>query len=271
MSRLELLEALADAWEISPDEFPESGTPAENLTFLLRYAVLAPSSHNSQPWLFRVRESYVDLYADRARALPVVDPEDRDLLISCGAALFELCIAMRHFGYEAGENWGRSAPTRPPITLKRGAQFFPETGHNLSGPFLNFWNDHGGLEIFGYQVSEELSEVNPLDGKEYTVQYFERSRFELHPQVGDTTAEVHLGLLGAVVLGEKSNAVPSGNGNATAAPSTPSERGTLRVARRHWTKCKDWDIGRPLALGSGLPSPPQARSRTSRRRAGQLP
>jgi hypothetical protein len=100
MSKVELLEALADAWEVSPEEFPASGSPAEKLTFLLSYAVLAPSSHNSQPWLFRVREDYVELYADRTRALPVVDPEDRELLISCGAALFHLCIAMRHFGYE---------------------------------------------------------------------------------------------------------------------------------------------------------------------------
>ena len=41
------------------------------------------------------------LRADRTRGLPVVDPEDRALVISCGAALFYLRVAMRHFGYEA--------------------------------------------------------------------------------------------------------------------------------------------------------------------------
>jgi hypothetical protein len=41
----------------------------------------------------------VELYADRSRALPVVDPEDRALVIGCGAALFHLRLAMRHFGY----------------------------------------------------------------------------------------------------------------------------------------------------------------------------
>jgi hypothetical protein len=41
----------------------------------------------------------VELYADRTRGLPVVDPEDRALVISCGAALFNLRVAVRHFGY----------------------------------------------------------------------------------------------------------------------------------------------------------------------------
>jgi nucleotide-binding universal stress UspA family protein len=41
----------------------------------------------------------VELYADRTRALPVIDPDDRELTISCGAALLHLRIALRHFGY----------------------------------------------------------------------------------------------------------------------------------------------------------------------------
>jgi Zn-dependent protease len=77
-----------------------------------------------------------------------------------------------------------------------GAQFFPETGHNLSGPFLNFWNENGGLAIFGFPITEELIEQNPVDGKAYTVQYFERNRFELHPENAGTPFEVQLGQLG---------------------------------------------------------------------------
>jgi hypothetical protein len=60
---------------------------------------LAPSSHNTQPWLFRIGEKDVELYADRTRSLPVVDPDDRELIISCGAALCHLKIALLHFGY----------------------------------------------------------------------------------------------------------------------------------------------------------------------------
>jgi hypothetical protein len=86
------------AWDVDEAAFPAGGSPAERLRFALRYAVLAPSGHNTQPWLFRVRERTVELHADRARALPVVDPEDRALTISCGAALFFLLTALRHFG-----------------------------------------------------------------------------------------------------------------------------------------------------------------------------
>jgi hypothetical protein len=88
-----------DPWNVSADDFPHTGTCAEKLEFLLRYAVLAPSSHNSQPWLFRVHANIVELYADRTRSLRVVDPDDRELIISCGAALGHLKVALRHFAY----------------------------------------------------------------------------------------------------------------------------------------------------------------------------
>jgi hypothetical protein len=84
----------------------------------------------------------------------------------------------------------------PPATMKPGAQFFAETGHNLSGQFLQFWQRRGGLSIFGYPISEERAEINPQDGKEYHVQYFERARFELHPELAGTPYEVQLGQLG---------------------------------------------------------------------------
>ena len=81
------------------DEFPITGTASEKLRAAVKYAVRAPSSHNSQPWLFRITAGdALELRADRARGLPVVDPDDRELVISCGAALFHLCVALRHFG-----------------------------------------------------------------------------------------------------------------------------------------------------------------------------
>ena len=60
---------------------------------LIRSAVLAPSSHNTQPWLFCIRAERVDLFADRTRRLPVNDPDDRELAISCGCALMNLRVA----------------------------------------------------------------------------------------------------------------------------------------------------------------------------------
>jgi hypothetical protein len=89
-----------EAWNVSVDKFPREGSNLEKLTYLLNYAILAPSGHNTQPWLFRIIDNTIEVYADRSRALPVVDPEDRELTISCGAALCFLQIALRHFGYK---------------------------------------------------------------------------------------------------------------------------------------------------------------------------
>jgi nitroreductase len=60
---------------------------------LVAAAVRAPSSHNTQPWLFRPVDGGIEVVADRTRALPVNDPFDRELTISCGAALFTLRVA----------------------------------------------------------------------------------------------------------------------------------------------------------------------------------
>ena len=87
-----------DPWAIALDEFPLTGTAAEKFRAALRLAVLAPSSHNSQPWQFRLLGDTLELLADRTRALPVVDPEDRELTISCGAILKYLRVILAHFG-----------------------------------------------------------------------------------------------------------------------------------------------------------------------------
>jgi hypothetical protein len=59
---------------------------------------------------------------------------------------------------------------------------FPETGMTVSGIFLDYWLEHGGLTQHGYPLSESLTELSNLDGKPYTVQYFERAVFEHHPE-----------------------------------------------------------------------------------------
>lgn len=78
----------------------QSASHPTNQAFgLIRKAVLAPSSHNTQPWLFRVSGTIIDLLADRTRALPVNDPDDRELTISCGCALMNLRIAAAGSGF----------------------------------------------------------------------------------------------------------------------------------------------------------------------------
>lgn len=88
-------------WNIDEREYPANGTSSSRLQFVLRYAALAPSSRNSQPWRFIQSGRGLVLLADRSRAMSVIDPFDRELTISCAAALFNLRVAMAHFGLQA--------------------------------------------------------------------------------------------------------------------------------------------------------------------------
>jgi nitroreductase len=72
--------------------------PDEIAAFLIDAALKAPSVHNTQPWWFGVRGSRVSLHADLERRLEVADPHGREMLISCGAALYTLRLAARHLG-----------------------------------------------------------------------------------------------------------------------------------------------------------------------------
>jgi hypothetical protein len=72
--------------------------PADQVDYLIATAARAPSVHNTQPWRFRAGHDAIELYADQRRKLRV-DPVGREMLISCGAALFGLRLAVRSLGY----------------------------------------------------------------------------------------------------------------------------------------------------------------------------
>ncbi len=84
-----------------PSSPRQAATGAADLQALVEAASAAPSSHNTQPWLFRIGNGVIDLLADRTRALPVNDPDDRELTISCGCALFNLRVAAAAAGLHA--------------------------------------------------------------------------------------------------------------------------------------------------------------------------
>jgi hypothetical protein len=79
-----------------------------------------------------------------------------------------------------------------------GGTHFSQTGHSICKAMERFWQQNGGLAQFGYPVSEPLDEASPTDGKVYRTQYFERARFELHPENAGTPYEVLLTRLGTV-------------------------------------------------------------------------
>ena len=70
---------------------------------------------------------------------------------------------------------------------------FAQTGHCIGGRFAQYWNQNGGLPVFGYPLTDELTEGG------LTVQYFERQRFELHPE-NTAPYDVLLGRLGVEAL-----------------------------------------------------------------------
>lgn len=91
-------------YRTNPDErqaMTRTHPDPETLRSALALASRAPSVHNSQPWLWRVGQETVHLYADESRRLPHTDPDGRDLLLSCGAVLHHLCVAARAEGWEA--------------------------------------------------------------------------------------------------------------------------------------------------------------------------
>jgi len=93
------------AWEVKEADYPSQGTTEERLLFLLRYAILAPSGPNTQPWKFAINTNTVSVFADLKRSLPFVDPSNRTLFMSVGCALANLVIAAVHFGFYPSVNY----------------------------------------------------------------------------------------------------------------------------------------------------------------------
>ncbi|HKP52609.1 MAG TPA: neutral zinc metallopeptidase [Chloroflexia bacterium] len=97
--------------------------------------------------------------------------------------------------FEYQKKYPSGAPNQKPNTTT-GSVLFKETGKRLGGKFRTYWNTHGGLAQQGFPISDEFQEKSPIDGKTYTVQYFERAVFELHPELAGTKFEVLLSQLG---------------------------------------------------------------------------
>ncbi len=102
-----------------------------------------------------------------------------------------------------GQFGRRIHPADPPLPKPSGPTtadrvYFAETGHTVGGAFFNYWYVNGGLAQFGYPLTEEITETLE-DGKTYKVQYFERARFELHPE-NAAPYDVLLGQFGRKIL-----------------------------------------------------------------------
>jgi hypothetical protein len=86
--------------EVKVEDFPAAASLKDKAHYLLNYALLSPASHNTQPWLFHVEDDCVKVIINRSCVLGFVDPDYRDLIISCGAAICNFEVAARKFGLQ---------------------------------------------------------------------------------------------------------------------------------------------------------------------------
>ncbi len=147
-------------------------------------------------------------------------------------------VLLGRLGVDMLEQQGREWGSFPTGTEQPGCRFFPETGHSICEPFLQAWQENGleidgvttgtseaeSLALFGLPLSEPQEEMLS-DGTRHTVQWFERARFELHPQ-HSPPYNVLFGLLGSLLSEQTSPSTPT----ATPTPSQPDQETTGRIA-----------------------------------------
>lgn len=121
------------------------------------------------------------------------------------AAPFDVQLSLLGVFFYNDRYYG-SAPAQR--TSTDNPRLFNETGYSVGGAFRRYWESRGGLAQQGYPISEEFDEVSTIDGKTYTVQYFERAVFEYHPEYAGTENEVLLSLLGVLYNGKKNSPTP---------------------------------------------------------------
>ncbi|MDQ6693950.1 MAG: class A beta-lactamase-related serine hydrolase [Chloroflexota bacterium] len=93
---------------------------------------------------------------------------------------------------QLGLSWPRSVDTG-------AGKYFTPAGQGVTGDFYQYWLDHGGERVLGQPISPATNMINPLDGKSYYTQWFERARIELHPEA-PADHQIVLGALGREML-----------------------------------------------------------------------
>ncbi|MFA6486303.1 MAG: hypothetical protein WCT40_02970 [Candidatus Magasanikbacteria bacterium] len=93
------MKKIFEAWQVKISDYPNDQNISLQIRFLLRFAVLAPSAHNTQPWLFAVEENKIFVYLDKTRVLGLSDPTTRQTYVSMGAMIFNILCAASYFGF----------------------------------------------------------------------------------------------------------------------------------------------------------------------------
>ncbi|NNJ09778.1 hypothetical protein EKD04_005515 [Chloroflexales bacterium ZM16-3] len=108
-------------------------------------------------------------------------------------------IFLRHV---PGQGQTSTPPTTPttPTAPPTNSRCFPETGFCIAGAIRDYWEQNGGLPVFGYPIAAQGEEM--IEGRPFQVQWFERNRLEIHPE-NQPPYNVLLGRLGADRLSQQ--------------------------------------------------------------------
>ncbi len=145
-----------EAWEVKESDYPADASLEDRMRFVLRYAILAPSGPNTQPWKFALGRGSIFVYADLNRSLPHVDPSNRTLYMSVGCAIANLAIAAEHFGFAADPSYFPGGPDRakdPGLDLVAEVGLFPQKTDNGQRP---------GIDLFT-QITERHTTKDRFD------------------------------------------------------------------------------------------------------------
>jgi nitroreductase len=119
MSGTAIFQPASTPYEVKAKDFPVHGPFRDRCEFILRFAVLAPSTHNTQPWKFALTPDGIGVFADYGRRLPTVDPHNRELLMSVGAAVYTIRVAANRFGLPAQVRYNYSGDSEQPLAVVR--------------------------------------------------------------------------------------------------------------------------------------------------------
>lgn len=167
-------ETEARPWQVDASAFPEDAPRSEQYAFLLRYAHLAPSSHNTQPWHFEIEGDGISVLLDRERWLRVADADQRELYISVGCALENLLVAAEHFGF-AGTV--RYLPQGAEGDVAAEVQLQPSANISLHRPQTLF-----------PAITQRHTNHRPYDGRPLTEEQVQR----LQETAVESGIEIHL-------------------------------------------------------------------------------
>ncbi len=153
-------------------------TVSAQMRELVRYATLAASGHNTQPWKFAIKENVVEIHPDYTRRLAVVDPNERELWISLGCALENLLVAARAAGYAPEVTYPDAADFIDIRLTKDVPQRYPL--FDAISVRQNTRSEYDGQTI----KSEDFDQVQALPLEPGVVLQFATSRADLETVLG---------------------------------------------------------------------------------------